>query len=45
VIAYFDTSALIKLDWLCAIAVTARLEVWATGWQPSGRFVVECRPA
>jgi SAM-dependent methyltransferase len=27
------------------LAGRARLAVWAAGWQPSGRFVVECRPA
>jgi 2,7-dihydroxy-5-methyl-1-naphthoate 7-O-methyltransferase len=27
------------------LASAARLEAWASGWQPSGRFVVECRPA
>jgi 2,7-dihydroxy-5-methyl-1-naphthoate 7-O-methyltransferase len=27
------------------LAGGARLVVWAAGWQPSGRFAVECRPA
>ena len=27
------------------LASQARLAVWAAGWQPSGRFAVECRPA
>jgi hypothetical protein len=26
------------------LAREAKLEVSAAGWQPSGRFVVECRP-
>jgi|GEM_PF-3671326 len=27
------------------LASEAGLVVWAAGWQPSGRFAVECRPA
>jgi hypothetical protein len=27
------------------LASEAGLMVWAAGWQPSGRFAVECRPA
>jgi SAM-dependent methyltransferase len=30
---------------LRALAGQAGLVVWAAGWQPSGRFAVECRPA
>jgi hypothetical protein len=33
------------LSEFCDLARAAGLEVQATGWQPSGRFVVECRLA
>lgn len=32
------------LDEFAALAREAGLAVSAAGWQPSGRFVVECRP-